>query len=329
MVWALLIVRPLTPGLAGGVGVAPLDLAVFCSPSLMSASTALSRFPFNPLRTVELRFSSGKPMSLKVASFDSSPSPEVFTFDPNTLEGLFTLGGEVSCPSKPPIPGDTGGVTFLGNVEDFCIPKPNRFVGFGGSGGGLSSTELELPVFDLVPGRESFMNTRCSYFCRMYLSIALSTSSTSIGICALTLRGLYVLLDSALPMRFMFYEWSVAKITMELGRPTSTWALSHLSILNDLTLDMCVPSLRWRAAHRMHKKIPSCNNVIQSPIYHTEVELVVRLCNGKVVGKGATHAPARPSCTLSVERRGVVLTDITDLDCVRYSRRTRHSREQT
>lgn len=81
---------------------------------------------------------------------------------------------------------------------------------------------------------------RCSYFCRMYLSMALSTSSMSMGICGLTLRGLYVLFDSRLPMRFML----------------STCALSHLSMLKDLTLEMCVPSLRCRAAHRMHRKMP-------------------------------------------------------------------------
>jgi hypothetical protein len=28
-------------------------------------------------------------------------------------------------------------------------------------------------------------------------------------------------------------------------------------MLSDLTLEMCVPSFRWRAAHRMHRKIPS------------------------------------------------------------------------
>lgn len=26
----------------------------------------------------------------------------------------------------------------------------------------------------------------------------------------------------------------------------------------DLTLEICVPSLRWIAAHRMHRKIPIC-----------------------------------------------------------------------
>jgi hypothetical protein len=38
---------------------------------------------------------------------------------------------------------------------------------------------------------------------------------------------------------------------------TSTCALSHLSMLNDLTFEMCVPSLRCKAAQRMHKNMPS------------------------------------------------------------------------
>lgn len=101
-------------------------------------------------------------MSLRVASFESRPSPEVFTLDPNTREGLFTRGGDGSWLLKPPSPGDIGGVCcwFRGNVDDFCRPKPNRLVGFGGNGGGLSSTELVLPVFCRVPGRESVKKMR-------------------------------------------------------------------------------------------------------------------------------------------------------------------------
>lgn len=95
-------------------------------------------------------------------------------------------------------------------------------------------------MFCRVPGREASKYILCSYFARMYLSIALSTSSMSMGMEGLTLRGLYVLFDSRLPMRFIL----------------STCALSHLSILRDLTLEMCVPSLRCRAAHRMHRKMP-------------------------------------------------------------------------
>jgi len=144
---------PLRPagGFAGGTGVPPLDFAGFCSPSRISASTALSRFPFRPFKTVVFRFSSAKPISLNVVNFESSPSPEVLMLDPKTLDGLFILGGEVSWPN-PPIPGDTGGVAPRGKFEGFCRPNPNLLVGFGGRGGGLSSTELVLPVFCRVPG---------------------------------------------------------------------------------------------------------------------------------------------------------------------------------
>ena len=88
--------RPLVVGLVGGVGVLPLDLTGFCSPSRIKASTARSRFPFRPLSTVELRLSSGNPMSRSVASFESMPSPDVCMFEPKTLEALFTRGGEAS-----------------------------------------------------------------------------------------------------------------------------------------------------------------------------------------------------------------------------------------
>ena len=179
----------------------PLDLAALCSPRRIKASTARSRFPLRPLSTVELRLSSGNPISRSVASFESMPSPEVCTFEPKTLEGLFTRGGE--CCPKSPRPGDIGGVMSRGDVAALRSPNPKRPVGFGGSGGGRSS-ELVLPVFCRVPGRESFRYILCSYFARIYLSMALSTSSMSMGICGLTLRGLYVLFDSTFPIRFMF-----------------------------------------------------------------------------------------------------------------------------
>lgn len=190
----------MTPFFAGGVGVVLPDFPELCSPSRINASTVLSRLPLRPLSTVELRLSSGKPMSLSVASFESSPSPEVCMLDPKTRDGLFTRGGEVCVLSKPR-PGDTGGDL---EVDVFLNPNPKRPVGFGGSGGGLSS-ELVLPVLFRVPGCTAPMNTRCSYFCRMYRSIAPSTSSTSMGMWAFAPRGLYVLFDSALPMRFMFW----------------------------------------------------------------------------------------------------------------------------
>lgn len=195
-------VRPVEADLVGGVGVLPLEAPTFCSPSLIKVSTVRSRLPLSPLSTVQLRFSSGKPISRRVASFESSPSPDVWTFDPKIRDGLFTRGGDSSC-SKAPMPGDKGGVRSRGAVAALRNPKPKRPVGLGGNGGGLSS-ELVLPVFCCPARRTLFIYTRCSYFWRMYRSMALSTSSMSIGIWGLTLRGLYVLFDSTFPMRFIF-----------------------------------------------------------------------------------------------------------------------------
>ena len=88
---------PLDEGCEDGVGVFPLDLSGYCSPSRIKASTARSRFPFRPFSTVALRLSSGKPMSRSVASFESIPSPEVCMLEPKTLEGLLMRGGDWSC----------------------------------------------------------------------------------------------------------------------------------------------------------------------------------------------------------------------------------------
>jgi hypothetical protein len=40
----------------------------------------------------------------------------------------------------------------------------------------------------------------------------------------------------------------------------STCSLDQLSMLNDLTLEIWVPNLRWIAAHRMHRKMPNCGS---------------------------------------------------------------------
>jgi hypothetical protein len=88
---------PLDIGCEAGVGVLPLDLPGSCSPNLIKASTALSKLPFSPFSTVELRLSSGKPMSRSCASLESMPSPEVCMLEPKTLEGLLMRGGDWSC----------------------------------------------------------------------------------------------------------------------------------------------------------------------------------------------------------------------------------------
>lgn len=37
---------------------------------------------------------------------------------------------------------------------------------------------------------------------------------------------------------------------------TSTCSFDQLSMLSDLTLEICVPNLRWMAAQRIHRKTP-------------------------------------------------------------------------
>lgn len=216
--------RPLTLSLCVDAGVCTPEGLLAPSPSLMRVSTDFSTFPLRPLSTVALRLSSGKPMSLRAESLASKLSADALPMlCPKTLDALFTLGGEELLKWRP---GDRGGLTgsdlFVGNVDDEARkPKPNRFPGFGGNGGGRSSMELVLPVFCRVVGRDS-PNDLCSYFWRRNRSIAPSTSSTSIGMFGLTFPGLYNRFDATLPVRFMF----------------STWSLLQLSILNDFTLDM-------------------------------------------------------------------------------------------
>ena len=61
---------------------------------------------------------------------------------------------------------------------------------------------------------------------------------------------------------------SACRISIKCGEGniyrTSTCSVVQLSILNDLTFEICVPSLRCSEAHRIHKKIPSCRQSHQS-----------------------------------------------------------------
>ena len=94
----------------------------------------------------------------------------------------------------------------IGNVED-AARKPGMTLGvfFGGGGGGRSSDEFVLPVPCREAGCElSTLNVLCWYFSLMKRSIAPSTSSTSMGIFGLTLRGLKERFEAAFPVRFMF-----------------------------------------------------------------------------------------------------------------------------
>ena len=64
--------------------------ALFPSPSLTRDSIARSRLPPSPFNMLELRLSSGKPMSLRIANFDSMLSPTPLKVASSTLGCLFT-----------------------------------------------------------------------------------------------------------------------------------------------------------------------------------------------------------------------------------------------
>lgn len=145
------------------------------------------------MSTCEFRFSSGKPISLRVASLASVLGPVLPTDAPNTRDCLFTRTGDGGAANSVLRSGEVGGDTRAaldrGNVEDAARrPKPNRLLGFGGSGGGCSSELLVLPVYCCTIGLAAPLTKAfCSYFCRMNFSIAESTSSTSKGIGGLVL----------------------------------------------------------------------------------------------------------------------------------------------
>lgn len=235
---------------ARGPGVTDLDNGFVPSPNLINVSTAFSTFPpvlFNISVFFEL---SGKPISRMCDSFAWKLLSTVVIFIPNSWLGLLPLFGLGRSLRSPLYAGERGGVIrsarCLGTaaLED-RKEKPNRFVGLGGSSGGSSLQDPKsvavLPVFCLAAGcARPVLKALVTYFCRMCLSIAESTSSTSIGISGLTFCGLYVLLLATLPTFFIF----------------STCSTLQLSIDSDLTLETCVPSLRCRAAHRMQRKMP-------------------------------------------------------------------------
>ena len=241
-----------------GPGVSVLETGLpLPSPNLTSASTARSRLPLTCLSTSELRLLSPKPISLKLASFASKLLLTLVILIPNSWLGLllilisFGLVGSLADRSLPLKAGESGGVKSRSCLEALGKTelaerrlKPNFLPGLGGKGGG-SSLQLPvpvLPVLCLAAAGPAFpaVNALCSYFCRMYFSSAASTSSASIGKSARTFFGLKRLLLSTLPTFFML----------------STCSADHWSILKLLTFETCVPSLRCRAAHRMHKKMP-------------------------------------------------------------------------
>lgn len=56
------------------------------------------------------------------------------------------------------------------------------------------------------------------------------------------------------------------------ARFTSTCSFDQPSMLSDLILDICVPSLRWIDAHRMHRKMPNYDQ-LASCWYETGTEV--------------------------------------------------------
>lgn len=139
-------------------------------------------------------------------------------------------------------------------------PKPNFFPGLGGKGGRCPSSEDVLPALCLA-GCAPDMNALCSYFCRMNLSITPSASSTSIGIEGLTFFGLNVRFEVLFPTRFIVcLGQRTISLWIEKTR-TSTCSVFQLSILRDLTLEICVPNFRCNEAHRTHRKMPNCPDI--------------------------------------------------------------------
>lgn len=116
---------------------------------------------------------------------------------------------------------------------------------------GSSSRTRKLPVLVLLPyeplhGRVHLVDVhRDWWFCILRVEVPIRD-----GI-AIALHILRARLDA------LFFNWPSKK-------PTSTCSLDQISMLNDFTFDTCVPSFRWRAAHRMHKNIPSYPHAVLS-----------------------------------------------------------------
>lgn len=68
-------------------------------------------------------------------------------------------------------------------------------------------------------------------------------------------------------------------------------------MLKDLTLEMCVPSLRCMAAHRMHRKMPNYATCQPRVLGRR-----IRKTHRRVLGRGycETYTPACPSCIASL-----------------------------
>lgn len=190
-------------------------------PSRTRASTARSRFPLTPLRTIALRVSSVKPMSrnweslsskpgeVAASLLDPTPPPWYCTDAPNTFDGLFRLGEGLRCGRSLVlllgIAVTRWAASFFERDEvpkmDVADRRLNRDGVFGGSGGGVPSSDSVLPVSCFGACRAGPVPM---YFARMNRSMAESTSSASMGTGGFLFSGLYRLLDAMFPIFRMF-----------------------------------------------------------------------------------------------------------------------------
>jgi hypothetical protein len=103
------------------------------SPSLTRASIDLSRFPPSPLSTFMLLLSSLKPISRSLANFDSKSSG---LSTPNTLDGLFRLGGDGDRSRESGrAAASRRALEDNGKIDEADL-NPNLLPVFGGRGGG-------------------------------------------------------------------------------------------------------------------------------------------------------------------------------------------------
>lgn len=69
-------------------------------------------------------------------------------------------------------------------------------------------------------------------------------------------------------------------------------------MLSDLTLDICVPSLRWIDAHRMHKKMPNYHELVFCDVQRGKkrVGRVMEAVEALPRGIARTLHDAQPTC---------------------------------
>ena len=95
-------------------------------------------------------------------------------------------------------------------------------------------------------------------------------------------------------------------------------------MLSDLTFDMCVPSLRWREAHRMQRKTPSYKSFVNIFLFRR-----LSHCQPGCVGEDAsalTFQLAQPADNVS--SWNLAHYGLTDLGSEPDSRRKHHYQEQ-